>query len=124
MFDVHTQQRVDVEQLPAGGLLLDPIAGMQPRRRGNVDPARPSVTGSVTPSGRELLMDGEGFVVAALHRRGDGEVVAGRHRGERFTDTVGEQRVRADFDEGGRAFRRQSATAWLNRTGLRRLATQ
>ena len=39
-------------------------------------------------------------------------------------DGVGEQRMRADLDEGARGSAPAAATAWLNRTGLRRLATQ
>ena len=67
-----------------------------------------------------LRVEGEGFVGVAL--QGSDAVVMSAGQG--VGDGVGEQRVGADFDEGGVVVAPAVAMAWLNRTGLRRLAAQ
>ena len=69
--------------------------------------------------GVEVGVEGEGVVGVAL--QGSDAVVV--RAAEGVADGVGQQRMRADFDEGAWSAP-AAATAWLNRTGLRRLAAQ
>jgi len=103
-FNVHPEQRVHIGQPRRDRFLLDPITGMQPRRRRHIYAPDPSgIRGRHTESG-QLGVEREGFVVAALHRRSDNKTVARRHRCKGLANSVGEQWVRADFDEGDVVF--------------------
>ena len=73
--------------------------------------------------GVEVGVEGEG-VVASRCSVPMLILVCGVARGQGVVDGVGQQRVRADFDEGGVVGAGRLAMAWLNRTGLRRLAAQ
>ena len=77
------------------------------------------VWGAGGVTGVEVGVEREGVVGVALQGP-DAVVMTGT---EGVIDGVGEQRVRAYFDEGGVAGA-AVAMAWLNRTGLRRLAAQ
>ena len=98
-FDVQSQQRVRPGERLPGGRCLHPVAGVHPRCRRKVDEQIPAVgRGGVDrrPHQRELGVEGQRFGLVPVHRSGHPRVALA----QRLVDRVGQQRVRADLDEG------------------------